>query len=241
MQLRNATVLVTGANRGLGAALVTASLAAGARKVYAGARDVRQLGPASDDRIVPLALDITDPASLAAAAARATDLTVLINNAGVLAGYGVLTTEPAEIARDFGVNVFGTLAATRAFLPALERNQPAALINILSIASFANLPVLGAYAAAKAASHSVTQALRHELAPKHIAVHAVFPGTIDTDMVRHMTAPKTSPADVARATLEEVARGSDEIFPDAMSRDLIATWRRDPRALERQFAAMSAG
>jgi NAD(P)-dependent dehydrogenase (short-subunit alcohol dehydrogenase family) len=244
MKIANATVLVTGANRGLGRALVTASLAAGARKVYAGARDAHQLDAlvaTAPDRIVPLALDITRGDSLAAAAARATDLDILINNAGVLAGFSVLTTSPDDLARDFAVNLFGTLAATRAFLPALERASDAALINILSIASFASMPAIGGYAAAKAASYSVTQALRNDLAAKHIAVHAVFPGPIDTDMVRDMPMAKTSPADVARTILDEAARGVDEIFPDPMARELIAIWRREPRALERQFVAMSAG
>jgi NAD(P)-dependent dehydrogenase (short-subunit alcohol dehydrogenase family) len=244
MNLTNANVVITGANRGLGRALVTASLAAGARKVYAGARDPAQLTSlvaSAPDRIIPLALDITDPAQLTAAAARATDVNLLINNAGVLTGFGVLTTSPDDLARDFAVNLFGTLAATRAFLPALERNGHAALINILSIASFASMPAIGGYAAAKAASYSVTQALRNDLAAKHIAVHAVFPGPIDTDMVRGMPMAKTSPADVARTILDEAARGVDEIFPDPMSRELIAIWKRDPRALERQFVAMAAG
>jgi NAD(P)-dependent dehydrogenase (short-subunit alcohol dehydrogenase family) len=242
MKITHATVLVTGANRGLGRALVTASLAAGARKVYAGARDAHQLDTlvaSAPDRVVPLALDITDAGSLAAAAARAPDVDLLINNAGVLAGFNVLTTSPDDLARDFAVNLFGTLAATRAFLPALERAGDAALINILSIASFASMPALGGYAAAKAASYSITQALRNDLAKKHIAVHAVFPGPIDTDMVRGMTMAKTSPDDVARTILDEAARGVDEIFPDPTSRELIAIWKRDPRALERQFVAMS--
>jgi NAD(P)-dependent dehydrogenase (short-subunit alcohol dehydrogenase family) len=244
MKITNATVLVTGANRGLGRALVTASLAAGARRVYAAARDADQLAAlvaTAPDRIVPLTLDVTSPASIAAAAARVPDLDILINNAGVLAGFNVLTTSPDDLARDFAVNLFGPIAATRAFLPALERSAGAALINILSIASFASMPALGGYAASKAAAYSVTQALRNDLAAKHIAVHAVFPGPIDTDMVRGMAMAKTSPDDVARAILDDAARGIDEIFPDPAARELIAIWKREPRALERQFVAMSGG
>jgi NAD(P)-dependent dehydrogenase (short-subunit alcohol dehydrogenase family) len=242
MKLANTTVLITGANRGLGRALVIASLAAGARKVYATARDIHQLDAlvaTAPDRIVALALDITDAASLAAAAARAGDIDVLINNAGVLSGFGLLTTSPADLALDFQVNVFGTLAATRAFVPALERSGHAAVINILSIASLANMPALGGYAAAKAASYSMTQGLRHDLGKKKIAVHAVFPGPIDTEMVRSMAMAKTSPEEVARGVLEGVARGDEEIYPDPMSRELIAVRSRDPRALERQFVTMS--
>jgi NAD(P)-dependent dehydrogenase (short-subunit alcohol dehydrogenase family) len=245
MKLSHAVVLVTGANRGLGRALVQASLEAGARRVYAGARDPQQLDTlarSAPDRIIPLALDITDPRSLEAAAARATDLTVLFNSAGVLASYNVLTTSPEDLARDFATNVFGTLASTRAFLPALERAGAAgsaALINVLSIVSFANMPALGGYSAAKAAAYSITQALRGELATRRIGVHAAFPGPIDTDMVRAMEMPKTSPEQVARAIVEGVQRGDDEILPDPMSREMFALWKRDPRALERQFTSMS--
>jgi len=247
MKLASSTIFVTGANRGLGRALVEHSLAAGARRVYAGARDPAQLEPlvrAAPDRVIPLALDVTEPATLAAAAARAPDITLLINNAGVLASHGALTSPSAELARDFAVNTFGMLAATRAMLPALERagaTGSAGIINVLSIVSLASMPALAGYSASKAAAYSVTQALRNDLAAKRIAVHAVFPGPIDTDMVRGMTMPKTSPAEVAAAIFEGVERGVDEIFPDPASRELFALWQRDPRALERQFVQMAAG
>jgi NAD(P)-dependent dehydrogenase (short-subunit alcohol dehydrogenase family) len=243
MKLTNAIVLVTGANRGLGRALVEASLASGVRRVYAGARDPAQLDAlvrAAPDRVVPLALDITDPDSLAAAAARAPDVTVLFNNAGLLASSRVLASSREAIGRDFETNVFGTLAATRAFLPALERAAAAggaAVVNVLSIASFANVPFLGAYSASKAAAFSITQARRSELAARQIRVHAVFPGTIDTDMVRALTAPKTSPDVVAQAIVEGVEQDLDDILPDPMSRELFFLWKRDPKELERQFAA----
>jgi NAD(P)-dependent dehydrogenase (short-subunit alcohol dehydrogenase family) len=245
MKLQQASVVITGANRGLGRALVTASLAAGARRVYAGARDPEQLASlvqSAPDKIIPLALDITDAAALAAAAARASDISIVFNNAGVLAAHSVLTTSAADLARDFEVNVFGTLAATKAFLPALERAGSAggaAVVNVLSIASFASLPALGGYAAAKSASYSITQALRAELAAKHIAVHAVFPGPIDTDMVRGMEMPKTSPEAVAQAIIDGVERGSDDILPDPTAGELFAMWKRDTKELERRFIAMS--
>jgi len=241
MKLDNAVVLVTGANRGLGRALVTATLAAGAKRVYAGARDpgqLRDLVADAPDRIVPLQIDITSAGSLAAAAAAAGDVTVLVNNAGVLAAYGVLTSTPAQLAADFATNFFGTLAATRAFLPALERAPRAAIVNVLSVASLANVPALGGYSAAKAASFSATQALRVDLAAKNVAVHAVFPGPIDTDMVRGMPMAKTSPEDVARAIVEGVEAGLEEILPDPASRQMFDVWKRDPKALERQLATM---
>jgi NAD(P)-dependent dehydrogenase (short-subunit alcohol dehydrogenase family) len=247
MKLSNAVVLITGANRGLGRALVQRSLAAGARRVYAGARDPSLLAPivrSAPDRVIPLALDVTDPASIAAAAARAPDVTLLVNNAGVLASFGVLTSPTDAVERDFAVNLFGMLATTRAWLPALERaagTGEAGVLNVLSIVSFANMPALGGYSASKAAAYSVTQALRNELAGKRIAVHAAFPGPIDTDMIRDMPIPKTSPDDVATAILDAVERGIDEVLPDPASRELHAMWKQDPRALERQFVQMGGG
>lgn len=241
MNLSNAVVLVTGANRGLGRALVAASLEAGVKKVYAGARDagqLRDLVATAPAKIVPLAIDITSPASLAEAAARAPDVTVLLNNAGVLAAYGVLASTPAQLEADFATNFFGTLAATRAFLPALERAPRAAIVNVLSVVSLANMPALGGYSAAKAASFSATQALRGELAKKNVSVHAVFPGPIDTDMVRAMDMPKTSPEAVAKAIIDGVEAGLDEILPDPAARQMFDVWKRDPKALERQLAAM---
>lgn len=239
----NAVVVVTGANRGLGRALIDAALAAGARKVYAGARDPSQLAAAAKTapgKIIPLALDVTSPASLAAAAAAAPDATVLINNAGVLASYNVLAATPEQIAQDFATNAFGLLAASKAFLPALERAPAgtAALVNVLSVLSFANIAGLGGYGAAKSAAFSITQALRSELAAKRIAVHAVFPGPIDTDMIRSFELTKTSPEVVAKNIVDGVARGIEDILPDPTSQDYHATWSADPKALERRFAAM---
>jgi len=245
MKLDQAIVLVTGANRGLGRALVHAALTAGAQRIYAGAREPQQLDAlvhSAPGKIVPLAIDITDPRSLEAAAAQASDVTIVLNNAGVLASYNLLTSTADELSRDFATNVFGTLAASKAFLPALERagaRGGAALINVLSIVSFASMPALGGYSAAKAASYSITQALRGELAAKNIAVHAVFPGPIDTDMSRGVELAKTSPADVAKAIIDGVEQGSENILPDPTAREFFAMWRRDTKELERQFVTMS--
>ena len=245
MKMNDAVVLVTGANRGLGLALVHASLEAGARKVYAGARDPKQLAALvthAEGRVVPLALDITNAASLAAAAAQASDVTILFNNAGVLASFNVLTSTIEQMERDFGTNFFGTLAATKAFLPALERAGQAgaaALVNVLSVASLANVPALAAYSASKAAASSITQALRVELTKKRISVHGVFAGAIDTDMVRGMEMAKTSPEEVARGILAGVEQGLDDISPDPMAQGLLEMWRRDPKAVERQLGTMA--
>lgn len=245
MKMNNAVVLVTGANRGLGRALVQASLDAGARRVYAGARDAKQLEAvvrSAPDRIVPLALDITDSRSLEAAAAAAADITVLFNNAGVLASYNVLSSSAEQLAQEFTTNFFGLVGATKAFLPALERAGAAgdaALVNVLSVVSLANMPAIGGYSASKAAAFSVTQALRADLVKKRISVHAVLAGSIDTDMVRTFEMPKTSPEAVAKGILDGVELGLEEILPDPMSRDLFALWKRDPKELEQKLAGLS--
>jgi NAD(P)-dependent dehydrogenase (short-subunit alcohol dehydrogenase family) len=247
MHIENAVVLVTGANRGLGRELVRACLRAGARKVYAAARDPRQLEALvreSEGRAVPLAIDVTDEATLAAAAAVAADVTLLFNNAGVVASHQVLSSSLQALQQDFATNVFGVVSTTKAFLPALEasaRTAPAAVVNILSVVSLSSMPALGGYSASKAAAHSVTQALRSELAARHVNVHGVFAGAIDTDMTRDMTnMPKASPVDVARAIVQAVQDGVEDIFPDAMSAGAFETWRRDPKELERQLASLSA-
>lgn len=244
MKIQNEIVLVSGANRGLGRALVEATLAAGARRIYAGARDPAQLGDLvsqSPDRIVPIALDITNADSLANAARQARDVSMLFNNAGVLASYRVLGSRREAIALDFETNCFGMLAATQAFLPTLERagqrstdgSFTAAVVNVLSIVSITSMPAIGGYSASKAAAYSLTQALRSELSSKHIAVHAVLAGSIDTDMIRDMDGPKTSPQEVARNIVADVERGQEDILPEAASRAMFEVWRRDPRELER--------
>lgn len=244
MKLANSVVLVTGSNRGLGRALIQAVLDAGARRVYATGRDLERLAPVirlAPDRVAAVALDITDPRSIEAAAARTGDTTVLINNAGVFTSFGVLDATPAQLAHDFATNAFGTLALTKATLPALERAAAApggaAIVNVLSIVALAAKPRIAGYAASKAAAHSLTQALRGELGPRSIAVHGVYPGLIDTDMVRELDLAKTSPELVARAIVEGIEQGADDIFPDPVSRELAAIWARDPKALERAFAS----
>jgi len=245
MNLTDKIVLVTGANRGLGRALVDASLQDGARRVYAAARDlesVRALFASAPSRVVPIQLDITNELSLAEGARRASDVAVLFNNAGVLASRSALHSSAAEIAQDFATNCFGMLAATKAFLPALERagaTGGAAVVNVLSVVSLANMPALGAYSASKAAASSLTQALRAELGARGVRVHGVFAGAMDTDMVRSVSMPKASPAEVARAILSGIEQGKEDIFPDAMSQGAFATWRKDPKELERQLASMS--
>jgi NAD(P)-dependent dehydrogenase (short-subunit alcohol dehydrogenase family) len=237
MKIEGSVALVTGANRGLGRAIVSALVEAGAAKVYAAARDERQV-PRGDSRIVPLTLDTTKPDQIAAAAKKANDVTLLINNAGVSTAYNVLTMSPAELDADFRTNVHGTLGVIKAFLPVLERAPGGAtIVNVLSLGALASVPSFGGYSASKAAAYSVTQALRPELRGKHIDILAVLPGPIDTDMVKALQLPKTSPAEVAKGLIAGIARGEEDIFPDPMAQQMGALWNKSPKEFERAFAS----
>ncbi|MCW2497058.1 SDR family oxidoreductase [Jatrophihabitans sp.] len=218
IDLSSSTVLVTGANRGLGRHFAEQLVARGA-KVYAGARK-----PESVDipGAIPLQLDITDPVSVAAAAATANDVTVVINNAGISTGASLLTGDLADIRAEFGTHLFGTLDVTRAFVPVLEANGGGALLNVLSVLSWISFPTAGAYCAAKSAEWSMTNALRAELAERDIRVSALHVGYMDTDMTAGIEAAKSSPADVATLALDQLAAGAPEILADELSHQVQA-------------------
>lgn len=237
MKIAGAVALVTGANRGLGQALVAALLDAGAAKVYATAREPSAIA-SRDPRVVPLTLDVTSAEQIAAAARAAGDVTLLVNNAGSLRSFDLLTASEADLGADLRVHLLGALAVTKAFLPALERAPGgAAIANILSLAALASFPALGGYSASKAAAYSMTQALRPALTQRRIEVLAVLPGPIDTDMIKDLALPKTSPADAARAIVAGIARGDEEIFPDPMAQEMSALWHRSHKDFERRFAS----
>jgi NAD(P)-dependent dehydrogenase (short-subunit alcohol dehydrogenase family) len=232
-QLTDKTVLVTGANRGLGRALVDEALRRGAKRVYAASRRPTD---AADKRVTPLILDVTDAEQIRDAADSVESLDILINNAGLSVADDL--TDRSAFEQHLAVNLYGTLDVTQALLPALTRTR-GAVVNVVSLGAVAAVPVLPAYSVSKAASLSVTQSLRAMLTGRGVKVYAVMPGPIDTDMVRALDIPKTPAADVARATLDGVERGEEEIFPDPMSQLLADGWRGGvAKELERQNAAM---
>jgi NAD(P)-dependent dehydrogenase (short-subunit alcohol dehydrogenase family) len=232
-QLRDKTVLVTGANRGLGRALVDEALRRGAKRVYAASR---QPIAVTDQRVTPLTLDVTDAAQIHEAVDSVESLDILINNAGVSVADDL--SDRSAFEQHLAVNLYGTLDVTQAFLPSLTRSH-GAVVNIVSLGAVAAVPGLPAYSVSKAAALSLTQSLRALLAGQDVSVYAVMPGPIDTDMVRALEIPKTPPEDVARATLDGVERGEDEIFPDLMSQLMADGWRAGvAKELERQNAAM---
>jgi NAD(P)-dependent dehydrogenase (short-subunit alcohol dehydrogenase family) len=227
------SVLVTGANRGLGQALVDEALKRGAHRVYAGAR---QPLSHADHRVVPLLLDVTDPAQIHAALDGVDALDILVNNAGVSVPDDL--NDRSAFERHLAVNLYGTLDVTRAALPLLTHSR-GAIVNIVSVGAVAAIPVLPAYSISKAAALSLTQSLRALLASKGVRVYAVLPGPIDTDMVRQLDIPKTPPEEVARAVLDGVEHGDEDIFPDPMSQLLAEGWRLGvAKMLERQNAAL---
>ena len=235
MSIEGNAVLVTGANRGIGQALVEEALRRGAGRVYAG---TRQPLAHPDARVTPLTLDVTSAAQIQAAAGRVGSLDLLINNAG-LGLYDDLS-DRAAIEQHLAVNLFGTYSVTQAFLPLLTRSQ-GAIVNNLSLNAFAPLPLIPAYSISKAAAFSLTQALRALLAGQGVRVHAVLTGPTDTDMNRGLDMPKAGAESVARAIFDGVEMGEEDIFPDPLSQTLAGSWRGGAiKAFERQLSTVPA-
>jgi NAD(P)-dependent dehydrogenase (short-subunit alcohol dehydrogenase family) len=235
MTIADKTVLVTGANRGIGQALVEEALRRGAKRVYAG---TRQPLAHPDGRVTPLTLDVTNAAQIQAAVERVESLDLLINNAGI-ALFDDLS-DRAALDQHLAVNLFGTYGVTQAFLPLLTRSR-GAIVNNVSMMALAPLPLTPAYAISKAAAFNLTQSLRALLAGRGVGVHAVLTGPTDTEMTRGFDIPKASPQSVARAIFDGVEKAEEDIFPDPMSLSMAESWRSGAaKALERQNAALLA-
>jgi len=232
MTIAGKAVLVTGANRGIGRALVEEALSRGARRVYAG---TRQPFAHPDQRVTPLMLDVTNTAQIEAAVETIESLDILINNAGV-ALYDDLS-DRSVLEQHLAVNLFGTYGVTQAFLPMLIRSG-GAIVNNVSMMAMAPFPVTPAYAISKAAAFNLTQSLRALLAGRGVRVHAVLTGPTDTDMTRGLDIPKASPESVARAIFDGVEKGDEEIFPDPTSEVLAESWHAGvAKALVHEYAA----
>ena len=243
--LSGKTALVTGANRGIGEAIVDALIAAGVKKVYVAARNISALEPLVDrhgSRVVPLRLDVTNAAQIAIAVRTATDVDLLVNNAGVVGFSGGDFTDPKWIEggrQEMDVNFFGTFAVTQAFAPVLAKNGGGAIANLNSVASFVSFPILATYSASKAATHSLTQVMRAMLRGQNTQVFGVYPGPVDTRMGAALTTEKASPADAARAIVAGIVAGHEEIFPDKTSQGVGPAFFADPKGLERQVAGVA--
>jgi NAD(P)-dependent dehydrogenase (short-subunit alcohol dehydrogenase family) len=241
VSIKDKVVLVTGSNRGIGKSFVIQALEAGAKKVYATARDeskLAELVALGGDRLVPLTLDVCDQSQVDAVAAAAGDVEILINNSG-MGGGGLITASPDESTKrlEMDVNYFGIMKMSIAFAPILKANGGGALINILSIAGLCSFPFAPGYSPLKAAGHSLTQALRVELAKQGTLVTGVYPGPIDTDMAKNLPFDKASPDSVAIHLFEALAEGAEDVFPDPYAVEFHRQLREDYKALEKAQAA----
>ena len=240
MEVKNKIALVTGANRGIGKAITIQLLEEGALKVYAGARNpstLMELQEKYGERIVPVKLDVTNADDIEKTAQIAHDTEILINNAGITV-FGTLLGERAEekLQQNLAVNVFGVLNLTKAFINNLKNKPQAAIVNVGSIAGLGNMPVIGAYAATKAAAHSITQGFRGELKNTNVFVVGVYPGPIETEMSKDFDAPKDTPENVAKAIIEGLRQRKEDVFPDFTSVEVEKTYTESPKSIEKQFA-----
>ena len=232
MSIQNKSVLITGANRGIGRALANEALRRGAARVYAGTRGALEI---TDERVIPLALDVTNTSQIQHAFDQVGELDLLINNAGIAIYDDLSNLEVIE--QHMAVNFFGLLKVTQAFLPLLRRSK-GAIVNNSSLAALAALPMIPSYSVSKAAAFNLTQSLRALLAGQGVTVHAVVLGPVDTDMNRGLEIPKPSPESAAAAIFDGLEKREEDIFPDPVSQSVAEGWRAGVvKALERQFTA----
>lgn len=245
MQIEGAIALVTGANGGIGQYYIQGLQAAGASRIYAGARNpenLKSIAAIDPDRIIPIALDITDEASVKAAAAAYSDITLLINNAGV--GFNqrlVAGVNFDKIRSELEVNYLGTLRMCLAFAPVLQANGGGAIVNMLTILAKVNFPLNASYCASKAAALLMTQGIRAELAAQNTLVVGVMPGTVDTSMSQDFPPPKVAPEAVVQAALQAVREGVEDVYPGEQAQTMQAQLLEDPKAVEKWIAASLAG
>ncbi len=236
--------LVTGANRGIGKAITEALLAAGAAKVYAAARNTSGLARLKQQhgaRLELLTLDVTNGDQVAAAAAKATDVDLLINNAGVVSaplGASIADAGHFEAGRqEMEVNYFGVLRLVQAFAPVLAKNGGGAIANVSSVVGLSNFPILASYSVSKAAVRSLTQAARVQLAEQGTQVFGIYPGPVDTDMAAEIPLEKATTASVADAILNGIEKGTLDIYPDPFAEQFGQQFEASPSGVERHIAS----
>ncbi|MFB2895568.1 SDR family oxidoreductase [Aerosakkonemataceae cyanobacterium BLCC-F50] len=241
MQVQGAIALVTGANGGIGQYYIQGLQAAGATRIYAGARNpdsLKEIAATDPDRIIPISLDITDEVSVKAAAQAYSDVNLLINNAGV--GFNqrlVADVNFDKMRSEIEVNYFGTLRMCLAFAPVLKANGGGAIVNMLTILAKVNFPLNASYCASKAAALLATQGIRAELASQKTLVVGVMPGTVDTGMSKHFPPPKVAPEEVVRVALQAVVDEVEDVYPGEQAQQMQEQLLRDPKALEKSIAS----
>jgi NAD(P)-dependent dehydrogenase (short-subunit alcohol dehydrogenase family) len=245
MQIKDSTVLVTGGNRGIGEAFVRAFLAAGARRVYVGTREVanaQHLVDADPDRVVAVQLDVSNPDQVAAAARQCSDVSILVNNAGQFSMRRLIDSPDMSGAREeMEINYFGPLAMIRAFAPILAKHSESAIANVLSAGGIVAVPGMGGYSPSKFAARAMSTCVRAELAPQNTSVSALIVGSVDTRMASHVEGFKESPDTIAAAGLKAIEKGAHEVDTDFMAIDVRAALARDPKAQEMQMRRSLSG
>jgi NAD(P)-dependent dehydrogenase (short-subunit alcohol dehydrogenase family) len=241
--IKDSVAFVTGTNKrnGIGRAIVESLIEHGAKKVYATARNVSQLEDlvaAHNGKVVAVALDVTDLDAIQSLGAKYPDVTLVVNNAGLFAATSSLG-DIGMVQKEIAINYIAPLSIVQSFAPSLNKTESttsskaSAIVNLNSIASLVNFPAAATYSASKAASHSLTQAQRRDL-PNSLVI-GVYPGPIDTDMAENMPFEKESPSAVAEAIIDALKNGTEDIYPDAMARQLRDGWKTDAKALEIQM------
>jgi len=245
MEIKDSVALVTGGNRGIGEAFVRAFLAAGARRVYVGARDpanARHLVDEDPARVVAIQLDVSKLEQIEAAAAQCPDVSILVNNAGQFSMQTLLKAPDLSAARaEMETNYFGPLAMCRAFAPILARHKESAIANVLSAGGIVAVPGMGGYSPSKFAGRAMSTCLRAELAPQNTSVTALIVGSVDTRMASHVEGFKETPATIAEAGLKAIRKGADEVDTDFMAVDVRANLARDPKGFELQMRRSLSG
>jgi short-subunit dehydrogenase len=244
IEWKDKIALVTGANRGIGLALVKSLIRNGTQAIYMAGRDIDHLQELTSElkntqtMLHPIQLDVTCETDIRDLKGRIRQLDILINNAGIATASGFLNLTADETAlREMATNYFGPVNLTRALLPVLTQSPQGAIVNVSSIAGLANMPLLGPYSASKAALHSFTQSLRAELAKTQLLVQGVYPGPVDTRMTEGFDLPKATPDEVAQRILNAIDACQEDVFPDAMSENWHQVYRSNPKQLEKDFAA----
>lgn len=240
MEVQGCVAIVTGANRGIGEAFVRVLMQEGAAKVYAGARDPASAGHLETEfpgRVVAVALDVSKPEQITAAAGACPDVSVVINNAGAFNNQLLIGADDLSAAREeMEVNYFGPVAMARAFAPILKTNGGGAILNVLSVGGILAAPNMGGYSPSKFAMRAAGTCIRAELAGQGTTVTSLIVGSVDTRMASHVKGAKEAPEDVARAAMRGITRGTDEIDTDRFAIEMRAAKARDPKGLERQMA-----
>lgn len=234
------TAFVSGANRGIGKAITIELLENGAKKVYAGARNIETLNELNakyGDRLIPVQLDVTDSASINNATSQIEDLDLLVNNAGVFS-VGQIFSDAAQpsLTENLNVNVWGLINLSNALVKHLKKDEATAIVNISSVAGLGNMPMASTYSVSKAAVHSITQGMRAELSDSNTLVTGVYPGPIDTDMTAEVEMEKDSPENVAKSIINGLISGTEDVYPDVMSQQIGESYATNPKAIEQQFA-----